>query len=188
MVRHTDLTDQEWSRVEYIWRRRLKGGRPGVGPKHSYRAVINAIRHKSNAHNEAWRELPKDLPPWQTVYTTMRQWQRDGTWRELERHIKLHPRPMTVRANDQEWSKIKAILDPYHDGDVPERYRELLDGMLAYFARKHHARWNEMPIEFPPWRDVREAYVYWRENGLIDKIYDQLPRHRGHGWAPKRSR
>ncbi|MGW3417397.1 transposase [Streptomyces phaeochromogenes] len=28
----------------------------------------------------AWRRLPHDLPPWQTVYHYWRRWQREGAW------------------------------------------------------------------------------------------------------------
>jgi len=27
----------------------------------------------------AWRLMPHDLPPWQTVYQTFRAWRMDGT-------------------------------------------------------------------------------------------------------------
>ena len=27
----------------------------------------------------AWRMLPKDFPPWETVYGYLRDWRRDGT-------------------------------------------------------------------------------------------------------------
>jgi transposase len=28
----------------------------------------------------AWRLLPHDLPPWQTVYYYLHRWQHEGVW------------------------------------------------------------------------------------------------------------
>jgi putative transposase len=31
----------------------------------------------------AWRLLPHEYPPWQTVYSYFRQWRLDGTWEQI---------------------------------------------------------------------------------------------------------
>jgi transposase len=74
----TDLTDGQWSIVEPllpVYLPRTPGGRP---PEHSKREVVNAILYLARA-GCAWRMLPKDLPPWQTVYRYFARWRRDGT-------------------------------------------------------------------------------------------------------------
>ncbi|MDQ6805341.1 MAG: IS5 family transposase [Actinomycetota bacterium] len=74
----TDLTDRQWSIVEPLLPSeppRGPGGRPLV---HSKREVVNAILYHLRAGG-AWRMLPKDFPPWQTVYGYFRDWGRDGT-------------------------------------------------------------------------------------------------------------
>jgi len=36
----------------------------------------------------AWRYLPREYGPWQTVYDYFRQWRRDGTWIEIHAHLR----------------------------------------------------------------------------------------------------
>jgi len=42
------------------------------------RAVVNGILYVLRS-GCSWRMLPKDYPPWQTVYEYFRQWRKDGT-------------------------------------------------------------------------------------------------------------
>ena len=44
--------------------------------------ILNAIFYLVRS-GCAWRLLPRDLPPWQTVYHSCRQWRHDGTWEQL---------------------------------------------------------------------------------------------------------
>jgi transposase len=74
----TDLCDRQWELVEPLLASdppRALGGRP---PEHSKREIANAILYQLRAGG-AWRMLPRDLPPWQTVYGYFRDWRRDGT-------------------------------------------------------------------------------------------------------------
>ena len=60
----TDLTDEEWERIApFLPSPARRGLKPGVDP----REVLNAIRYIARA-GCGWRMLPKDFPPWQTVY------------------------------------------------------------------------------------------------------------------------
>jgi len=36
----------------------------------------------------AWRALPHEYPPWQTVYHYFRMWRRDGTWERLNDELR----------------------------------------------------------------------------------------------------
>jgi putative transposase len=36
----------------------------------------------------AWRALPHDSPPWQTVYHSFRMWRLDGTWERLNDELR----------------------------------------------------------------------------------------------------
>ena len=74
----TDLTDSQWAIVAPLLPSdppRAPGGRPLV---HAKREIVNAILYQMRAGG-AWRMLPRDLPPWQTVYGYFRDWSRDGT-------------------------------------------------------------------------------------------------------------
>ncbi|WP_444950896.1 IS5 family transposase [Micromonospora ureilytica] len=60
----SDLTDAEWEIIEPVLPSPQRMGRP---EKHSRRAVIDAVSYVVRA-GCAWRYLPVDFPPWQTVY------------------------------------------------------------------------------------------------------------------------
>ncbi len=75
----TDLTDAEWECIEPHVPAPSKRGRPKT---HSSREILNATFYilKSSC---AWRLLPRDFPPWETVYWWFRRWRIDGTFERL---------------------------------------------------------------------------------------------------------
>jgi len=75
----TDLTDAEWEYLAPHLPPASPRGRPRV---HSYRVILNAIFYLVRG-GCAWRLLPRDLPPWRTVYHYFRTWRDDGTWEPL---------------------------------------------------------------------------------------------------------
>ncbi|MEV8635807.1 IS5 family transposase [Streptosporangium sp. NPDC051023] len=74
----TDLTDAEWALLEPLIPAPKYGGRPAV---HARREIVNAISYWLRA-GCAWRLLPHDFPPWQTVYHYWRQWRIARLWEE----------------------------------------------------------------------------------------------------------
>ena len=85
----SDMTDEEWTLIESLLPRCSYRGRSLWTPK---RDVINAIFY-INRGGCAWRMLPKDYPPWQTVYGYFARWKHDGTWQvihdALRRRVRL---------------------------------------------------------------------------------------------------
>ena len=75
----TDLTDAEWNQLKPLVPVPEPGGRPA---KHARREILNAIFYIVRS-GSAWRLLPHDLPPWQTVYHYFWSWRRDGTWQTV---------------------------------------------------------------------------------------------------------
>ena len=75
----TDLTDAQWALLAPLLPPAKSGGRPRDV---DLREVVNAAlyRHWGGC---SWRLLPHEFPPWQTVYTYVRHWQRDGTWARI---------------------------------------------------------------------------------------------------------
>ena len=75
----TDLTDADWECLELYVPPPNKRGRPKT---YSSRQILNAIFYvlKSGC---AWRLLPRDFPPWETVYWWFRRWRIDGTFERL---------------------------------------------------------------------------------------------------------
>jgi putative transposase len=72
------------------------------------REVVNAILYL-NREGCTWRALPRDFPPWRTVYNHFACWRDDGTWailvetlREKVRARAGHPStPSTGRIDSQ---------------------------------------------------------------------------------------
>jgi putative transposase len=54
---------------------------------HGLRAILDAVFYvlKSGC---PWRLLPKDFPPWKTVYDWFRRWRIDGTWERLNTELR----------------------------------------------------------------------------------------------------
>ena len=75
----TDLSDAEWECLRRHLPPPNKRGRPRL---HSTREILNAVFYvlKSGC---PWRLLPREFPPWETVYCWFRRWRIDGTFEQL---------------------------------------------------------------------------------------------------------
>src|ERR687893_1081694 len=75
----TDLTDIEWEYLEPHLPAPTRRGRPRL---HATRNILDAVFYvlKSGC---PWRLLPREFPPWETVYSWFRRWRMDGTWEGL---------------------------------------------------------------------------------------------------------
>jgi putative transposase len=40
----------------------------------------------------SWRMLPREYPPWQTIYYYFRLWRTDGTWERLHEALRREAR------------------------------------------------------------------------------------------------
>jgi putative transposase len=80
----TDLSDDEWRCIDPHLPVPTGQGRPRV---HSLRAILDAVFYvlKSGC---PWRMLPKEFPPWKTVYDWFRRWRIDGTWERLNTELR----------------------------------------------------------------------------------------------------
>ena len=76
----TDLNDAEYAILESLVPYKLsKRGRPRTW---TLREILNAIFYLLRS-GCAWRLMPHDLPPWQTVYGYYWRWCKDGTWEKV---------------------------------------------------------------------------------------------------------
>src|SRR5512134_1093264 len=99
----TDRTDDEWRRLEPL----IPAAKPGGRPRRvDVREIVNAIRSLLRA-GCAWRLLPHDLPPWETVSASVRRWQADGTWERIAATLRRDLRVARGRAPEPS----AAILD-----------------------------------------------------------------------------
>lgn len=98
----SDLTEPQWALIESFFPKPNRTGRP---PK-SRREITNAIFYVVRGGG-AWRMLPNNFPPWQTVYGCFWRWREQGLWQQIH-----HALAQQVRRRDQrESTPSAAILD-----------------------------------------------------------------------------
>jgi transposase len=71
-----DLVEVVWQRLQGLLPSGKRGGRPYT---YDRRLIVEAIVHQRRT-GCAWNELPSDFPPYQTVHTQLRNWQKSGLW------------------------------------------------------------------------------------------------------------
>jgi transposase len=54
---------------------------------HSPREILNAVFYLLKSGCQ-WRMLPREFPPWKTVFHYFRAWRLDGTWERLNRTMR----------------------------------------------------------------------------------------------------
>ena len=98
----TDLTDAQWAILEPLVAPPQPAGRP---PAHARRELINAMLYVLRG-GIAWRAMPHDLPPWQSVYHYFRLWRLDGTWEHINAALRER-----VRQAGRDPTPSAAIID-----------------------------------------------------------------------------
>jgi putative transposase len=80
----TDLSDDEWRCIRPHLPEPTGHGRPRL---HGLRTILDAVFYvlKSGC---PWRLLPREFPPWKTVYDWFRKWRIDGTWERLNTELR----------------------------------------------------------------------------------------------------
>jgi transposase len=71
----SDLSDAEWVVVEPLLPAPTAHPRGGRPEKHARRDIVNAILYVVRT-GCAWRQLPVDFPPWETVYWYFTRWEQ----------------------------------------------------------------------------------------------------------------
>ena len=99
----SDLTDEEWALLEPLIPPAKPGGRPR---RWEMREILNAIFYVLRS-GCAWRMLPHDFPPWQTVYDYFWKWRKRGIWEGLNHVLRERVRSAAGR----EVTPSAAIID-----------------------------------------------------------------------------
>ena len=89
----TDLTDAEWIVIEPFLPKRYKRGRPR---KWTLREIVNAIFYVLRG-GIAWRLLPTDLPPKNTVYRWFSLWRDAGLFARINHALVMTDRERVGR-------------------------------------------------------------------------------------------
>ena len=127
----TDLTNKEWKILEPLLPPASVRGRPMEYPM---REIVNTMIYFARA-GCAWRMLPHDLPPWQTVYYHFRKWQKEGIWERLNTALREQVRQKEGR----EATPSAAIIDSQSAKTTSIRGERGFDAGKKIKGRKRHA-------------------------------------------------
>jgi putative transposase len=92
----TDLTEAEWTILAPLIPAAKCGGRPRTS---DMREVVNAIFYVLRGGCQ-WRLLPKEFPPYQTVYHYCWTWRRAGVWERMHDSLRRDVREAAGRTRE----------------------------------------------------------------------------------------
>ncbi len=104
MAYDSDLSDQEWDFIKTVFEPSSKRGN---GHKHSKKSIVNAILYIVKGGVQ-WRLLPKDFPPWKTVYDHFSKWNKRGVWEKSLDRLTVYSRQKAGRSAQPSYGIIDA--------------------------------------------------------------------------------
>ncbi len=127
----SDLSDAEWVLLEPLLASPERRGRP---PKWCTRRIADAVFYLLRS-GCAWRMLPREYPPWQTVYYHFRKWRRDGRLRQAHDRLRATVRESEGRDRDPSGAILDSQVVRTTGVGGPQRG---YDGAKRLSGRKRH--------------------------------------------------
>ncbi len=126
----SDLSEEEWQLIKHHFE---PEDNRGIKPKHAKRDIVNGIFY-INKTGAQWRLLPKDFPPWTTVYDHYSPWNRRGVWEAaLDELSALHR-----KKKDKNLTPSYGIVDSQSVKTVSASEQRGMDGGKKIKGRKRH--------------------------------------------------
>ena len=188
----SDLSDTEWALLEPLLASSERRGRP---PKWSARHIADAVFYLLRT-GCAWRMLPQEYPPWQTVYYHFGKWRRDGRLRRAHDRLRAAVREAEGRKPDPSGAVIDSqavkstgVGGPERGYDGAKRLsgrkRHLLvdTGGLVLEARVHaaslHDRDGGRRLLADELEDLPRLSVIWADAAYTGRFREWVRQHRG---------
>ena len=89
----SDQTNGEWKHIKGLLPKAKTGGRRRTT---NLREVVNAIFYLIRG-GISWQNLPKDFPPYKTVYDYFRKWRLQGVWKAIHDRLRGKVRQLAGR-------------------------------------------------------------------------------------------
>jgi len=104
LMRTTELTDEQWERLEPLLPPRKKRGRPRADERRTLNGVLYVLHTGCR-----WEDVPREYGSPSTCWRRLKAWEEDGTWERI-------------------WRSLLTLLD---DQDKIEWVRAFLDGSFV---------------------------------------------------------
>jgi len=98
----TDLTDSQWMKIKCFFEEENRGKHL---KKHSKRELVNAVLYLNKTGCQ-WRLLPKDFPPYVTVWSFYRRAVASGLWEQVMDYLVVESRKKAGRKANPSYSLI----------------------------------------------------------------------------------
>ena len=129
----TDISGAEWAILGPLMQKVLsQRDARGRQMELSLREVVNAVRYALR-NGVKWRDLPNDLPAWQSVYYHFSRWREQNLWKKLNKRLR---RRLRRRAGKKEQPSLGLIDSQSVKGSVHRGNG--YDGGKKVNGRKRH--------------------------------------------------
>lgn len=123
------LTDAEWALVADVFEDKVRG----MPRLYSRRLMLDAMVYVVRS-GCAWRMLPKEFPPWNSVYLTFRRWSAQGRFERMYDRLRAQWREREGRAPEP----TAAVIDSQSVKTSPQGGPKGFDGAKKVKGRKRH--------------------------------------------------